>query len=99
MTFLLPLLSQMYLFDRDMFYLRFIRIIEVMVSISIGHTLWQDNALEHPEPKCALYSFIRGVLSEITSEELEHYISENPTVMMYMCTASNEICRDYEKSF
>lgn len=41
---------------------------------------------------------IRGVLSEITSEELEHYISENPTVMMYVCTASNEICRDYEKS-
>lgn len=41
---------------------------------------------------------IRGTLSEITSEELEHYISENPTVMMYMCTASNETCRKYEKS-
>ena len=42
---------------------------------------------------------IRGVLSEITSEELEHYISENPTVMMYMCTASNQACRDYEEKF
>lgn len=41
---------------------------------------------------------IRGTLSEITSEELEHYISENPTIMMYMCTASNETCRKYEKS-
>lgn len=41
---------------------------------------------------------IRGTLSEITSEELEHYISENPTTMMYICTASNETCRNYESS-
>lgn len=40
---------------------------------------------------------IRDTLSEITSEELEHYISENPTTMLYMCIASNTICRNYEK--
>ena len=31
---------------------------EVIVSIFMGHTLWQDNALEHPAPKCVLYSLI-----------------------------------------
>ena len=40
---------------------------------------------------------IRGTFSEITSEELEHFILENPTVTVYMCTSSNDICRNYEK--
>ena len=40
---------------------------------------------------------IRGTLSEITSQELEHYLYDNPTSMIYICTASNETCRKYEK--
>jgi hypothetical protein len=31
--------------------------IEVSVSIFMGHTLWQESAFEHPAPKCVLYSF------------------------------------------
>lgn len=39
---------------------------------------------------------IRGTLSEITNEELDHFILENPTITIYMCTSSNDICRNYE---
>mgnify|MGYP003530200891 FL=1 len=42
---------------------------------------------------------IRGTLSEITSEELEHYVQENQNCTVYMCTASNQACRDYEEKF
>lgn len=42
---------------------------------------------------------IRETLFEITNQELEHYISENPTAIIYMCTASDMICRNYEKDF
>ena len=40
---------------------------------------------------------IRDTLSEIQPDELEHYIMENPTTVIYMCTAFDEKCRDYEK--
>lgn len=42
---------------------------------------------------------IRDTLSEIQPDELEHYIMENPTTVIYMCTASSESCRDYERDF
>ena len=69
----------------------------VIFLIGIGITLylckWYNvyNELEKQTP------VIRGTLSEITSEELEHFILENPTITIYMCTASNDTCRNYEK--
>lgn len=43
---------------------------------------------------------IRGTLSELTSlEELEHYIMENQTTVVYMCTSSDNNCRTFEKDF
>ena len=42
---------------------------------------------------------IRGELSEIYLEDLEHLILENPTVVVYMCTSNDIICRDFEKKF
>ncbi len=42
---------------------------------------------------------IRGTLSEISREELDHYILENPNCNIYMCTASNLKCRSFEESF
>ncbi len=40
---------------------------------------------------------IRDTLSEIQPDELEHYIMENPTTVIYMCTSFEDNCRDYEK--
>ena len=56
---------------------------------------------------CNLYHFydehqreipvIRDTLFEIQPEEIEHYVMENPTTVFYMCTASSDVCRNYEK--
>lgn len=42
---------------------------------------------------------IRDSLTEITKEEMQHYIEENPTNTIYLCTADNQDCRTFEKSF
>ncbi len=40
---------------------------------------------------------ISDTLHEITPTEVEHYVTENPTTVMYMCTSSDDVCRSYEK--
>ena len=42
---------------------------------------------------------ISGVLSEIYSEDLEHYLMDNPTAVIYMCAANDENCRTFERDF
>lgn len=42
---------------------------------------------------------IRDTLSEIKPDELEHYLQDNPTTIVYICTAEDKKCRDYESSF
>lgn len=43
---------------------------------------------------------IRETLSyEITVDDFEHYILENPSSVVYMCTAEEEKCRSFEKEF
>ena len=42
---------------------------------------------------------IRDTLLEIVSDDLEPYLVENPTTIVYMCTASDMKCRDFEKNF
>ncbi len=42
---------------------------------------------------------IKDSLVEITEEEMEHYISDNPTATIYVCTASDINCRNFEKNF
>lgn len=60
-------------------------------------TLYLCNVYRVYEESKRQIPIIRDTLSEITSEELQHYISENPTAMIYMCTASTTTCRNYEK--
>lgn len=40
---------------------------------------------------------IRGTLQEIHSDELEHYLVDNPNAIVYMCTSYSDVCREYEK--
>ena len=42
---------------------------------------------------------IRDSLTEITKEEMEHYIEENTSATIYVCTADNQNCRSFEKNF
>lgn len=55
------------------------------------YNVWNDYQKETP--------VISGSLLEITYEDLEHYVMENPTTVIYMCTANNDKCRSYEKDF
>lgn len=73
-------------------------ILTLIFIIATIITLYLCNVYNVYEESKRQIPVIRGTLSEITSEELEHYISENPTIMMYICTASNETCRNYEQS-
>lgn len=42
---------------------------------------------------------IRDSLSEITTDDLDHYVIDTPNVIIYMCTANEEVCRSFEKDF
>ena len=42
---------------------------------------------------------IRGYISEIYSEDLEHYVMDNPTTVLYLCVANDDSCRTFERSF
>jgi len=52
----------------------------------------------HEEEKMKV-PIIRGFVSEIYSEDLEHYVLDNPTSVIYMCVANGESCRSFERNF
>ncbi len=67
--------------------------------LGIGITLYLSRLYDVYDEYQKQTPVIRDTLSEISSEELEHYILENPTTVIYMCTSSDTICRDFEKDF
>lgn len=70
----------------------FILTILLVLYISKWYQVYSDYQKETP--------VIRGTLSyEITNAELDHYIMENPSCVVYMCTASSDNCRNFEKDF
>jgi len=42
---------------------------------------------------------IRGNLVEINPDDLEHYVLDNSDTIIYMCTANDDECRNFEKDF
>ena len=42
---------------------------------------------------------ISGELLEIYKDDLDHYIMDNPSSIIYVCTADDEKCRFFEKDF
>ena len=42
---------------------------------------------------------IQGYISEIYSDDLEHYVLDNPNGVIYMCIANDENCRSFEREF
>ena len=41
---------------------------------------------------------LKDVVSEISPSEFEHYLTENPSPVLYLCTASDSDCRDFEET-
>ncbi len=42
---------------------------------------------------------IRGSLQEIVSDDLDHFVLDNPSSLIYICTANDDSCRNFEKKF
>lgn len=70
----------------------FLIVILVVWYINRWYQVYSDYQKETP--------VIRGVLThEITLLDLDYYIMENPSSVVYMCTARDDRCRDFEKDF
>ena len=76
---------------RNYFFLGFIFL------VSIGLTLYFCKWYEVYEEYEKEVPVIRGSLLEITREDLEHYVIDNPSFVVYMCTSEKETCRTFEK--
>lgn len=74
-------------------------ILAVLFIFSIALVLYLCNLYQVYDEHQKETPIIRDTLSEIASDELDHYILENPTTVIYMCTAENMVCRNYEKDF
>ena len=74
-------------------------ILATIFMLTIGITIYLCECYKVYDESKKETPIIRGTLSEITSEELEHYVQENQNCVVYMCTASNQVCRDYEEKF
>ena len=69
----------------------FLGCILVVLYLCKLFTIQREEALKIP--------VIRDSLGEIYYEDLEHYLKENPTSVIYMCVANNDTCRSFEKKF
>ncbi len=71
----------------------------IIFMLCIGIVLYVCQMYKVYDEEQKKTPIIQGELSEIYQEDLDHFILENPTVVLYMCTSNDEICRDFEKSF
>lgn len=70
----------------------FLATILLVLYVAKWYQVYSDYQRETP--------IIRGSLNyEITGEDFDHYIMENPSSVFYMCTSSSDSCRNFEKDF
>lgn len=69
----------------------FLLVIGLTVYLCRWYRVYNDYKKQTP--------VIRGVLQEIVPDDLEHYVLENPSTVIYMCTSISDDCRNFEKGF
>lgn len=69
----------------------FIVVICLTIYLCSWYRVYEDYKKQTP--------VIRGTLQEIVYDDLEHYVLENPTTVIYMCVPNDDKCRSFEKSF
>lgn len=72
-------------------------LLAIVFLFGIGLTMYMCRCYKVYDDYQKQTPIIRGTLSEITNEEITHFILENPTTVIYMCTSSDDVCRQYEK--
>ena len=69
------------------------------ILLGIGLTLYFCKIYNVYDEYQKATPVIQGSLSEITYEELNHYVIDNSSFVLYMCNANSEDCRYFEKDF
>ena len=74
-------------------YVILVAIFVVCFGLTIYFCKWYEVYKEYQRE----IPVIRGSLLEVRSDELEHYLVDNPNAIVYMCTSYSDVCREYEK--
>ncbi len=72
-------------------------ILIIIFLVGIGLTLYFCRWYQVIDQNKKSVPIIRGTLSEISYQELDDYLLENPTSVIYLCTSDSQQCRNYEK--
>ncbi len=67
----------------------------VVIIIVLYLASWYRTYREYQEE----IPVLTNVVPVMNQEELNHYIMENPSFILYVCSASDKTCRDFETDF
>jgi hypothetical protein len=71
----------------------------ILFIVCFGAILYLRELYKVHEDEQKRIPVIQGYVSEIYSEDLEHYILDNPNTVVYMCIANDDNCRTFEREF
>ena len=71
----------------------------ILFIVCFGLVLYLRELYKVNEAEQKKIPVIQGYISEIYNDDLEHYITENPDGVIYMCIANDENCRVFEREF
>lgn len=74
-------------------------IVGVIVLLFVGLVLYLCRWYKVYDEYQKEIPVIRDSLREIVSDDLEYFVLDNPTSLIYICTANDEKCRSFEKKF
>ena len=74
-------------------------ILLLLFVVSMGFVLYLRELYKVNEAEQKKIPVIDGLVYEIYNDDLEHYILDNPTMVIYMCTANGNSCRLFERNF
>lgn len=71
----------------------------LLFVVCCGLTLYICELYKVHEQEKKKTPIIQGMISEIYGDDLEHYIADNQTTVVYVCAANDEDCRSFEREF
>ncbi len=80
-------------------YLKNYIILIIVFGLCVGFTLYLCEWYKVYNEYLKETPVIRGSVSEIGYEDLDHYVVDVPNVVIYLCTSNSDSCRSFEKNF
>ena len=75
-------------------YIALVVIYIVVIAVVLYLASWYNTYKNYQEE----IPVLQDVVSEINPDEVTHYLTENPSPVLYLCSASDSDCREFEKS-